>query len=104
MDVSDAMRGINQALKELSIARGELSNRLSAAMAFRAAVSGKAHGPDPAVTELPEGVARARRRELESSLKSLEALEASVEEARRSVARAERAWLSVRHARPGRTP
>ena len=100
MDKMDAMKGLNQALRDLAQARGELQNLVTAAMAFRAAVTGKAGGlaaqssPDAAA-----GVARARRHELETSLDYLERLECSVEEARRAVARAERRWLSQRWAR-----
>ncbi len=96
MDRSDAMQGLNRALRDLAEARGDLQNRVTAALAFRAAVSGKAGSLD-AADALP-GVARARRHELETSLEYLERLEASVEEARRAVARAERAWLAERQA------
>lgn len=104
MEKMDAMKGVNQALRDLAQARGELQNLVTAALAFRAAVSGKTGGvAGQASADAAAGVARARRHELETSLDYLERLEAAVEEARRAVARAERAWLSQRRARLNET-
>ena len=100
MDKMDATKGLNQALRDLARARGDLQNLVTAALAFRAALAGKAGGlAAQASADAAAGVARARRHELETSLDYLERLEASVEEARRAVARAERTWLSRRRAR-----
>jgi hypothetical protein len=86
---------------ELADARRELRDRLAAVSAFKAALAGKAASPGPRTLELDAeaGVLRALRHELETSLACLDGLESAVEEARRRVERAERAWSAARRAR-----
>lgn len=92
MDGLNAMKGASQALRDLSQARADLQDRMTAAMAFRAALTGKAYD----FTESPvDGVSRARLHELETSLDCLRDLDASVDSARREVARAERNYLGA---------
>jgi hypothetical protein len=101
MGISEARDGSDRILGELAEARRELRDRLAAASAFKAALAGKAASLGPRSIELDAeaGVLRARRHELETSLECLESLEASVEETRERVGRAERAWLAARQAR-----
>ena len=106
MDGFDAMKGLNLALRNLSQARADLQDRVTAALAFRAALTGKAYdftaGAMDSAEGVPKGVARARRHELETSLDCLRDLEASVDSARRAVNSAERMYQAERQARPGR--